>query len=57
VHGLFPDASGAKTALGGVLTWGIVDKQYGPFKNLYTCFESRNIDQEKATGVSTANRN
>lgn len=51
VHGLFPDASGVKTALGGVLTWGIVDKKFGPFKNLYTCFEPRNIAQENATGV------
>ncbi len=51
VHGLFPDASGVKTALGGMLTWGIVDKQYGPFKNLYTCFEARNIAQEKVLGV------
>lgn len=38
VHGLFPDAGGNRTALGGVLTWGIVDKKFGPFKNLYTCF-------------------
>ncbi len=51
VHGLFPNDSGSKTALGGVQTWGIVDKQFGPFKNLYTCFEARNIVQEKATGV------
>jgi len=51
VHGRFPDANGAQTALGGVLTWGIVDKQFGPFKNLYTCFEARNIAQEKVTGI------
>ncbi len=51
VHGVFPDANGAKTALGGVLTWGIVDKNFGPFKNLYTCFEARNIALENSTGV------
>lgn len=51
VHGRFPEANGDKTALGGVLTWGIVDKQFGPFKNLYTCFEARNIAQEKQTGI------
>jgi hypothetical protein len=51
VHGLYPDASGKKTAIGGVYTWGIVDTKFGPFKQLYTCFESRNLTQEKQHGV------
>lgn len=50
VHGRFPDANGEKTAIGGVLTWGIVDRAFGPFKNLYTCFEPRNLAEEKTTG-------
>lgn len=51
VHGLFPNENGEKTALGGVLTWGIVEKSFGPFKHLYTCFEKRDVAQEKQTGV------
>jgi hypothetical protein len=51
VHGRFPDANGAKTAVGGVLTWGITDKAFGPFKNLYTCFEARDFGKEKELGI------
>ncbi len=51
VHGRFPNANGELTALGGVLTWGIVDKKVGPFKNLYTCFEPRDVQKEKTTGA------
>jgi hypothetical protein len=51
VHGFFPDSNGSKTAVGGVITWGIVDKKFGPFKNLYTCFEARNKKEEKLTGA------
>ena len=51
VHGVFPNKEGARTALGGVLTWGIVDKAFGPFKHLYTCFEARDSAKEKELGV------
>lgn len=51
VHGLFPNKEGEKTAVGGVVTWGIVDKQFGPFKNLYTCFQPRSLEQETNAGV------
>lgn len=51
VHGLFPNANGSKTAIGGVLTWGIVNNSQGPFKHLYTCFEGRNLSEESKTGV------
>ncbi len=53
VHGLFPDAGGTPTALGGVLTWGIVDKKFGPFKQLYTCFEARSPAKENTSGFPT----
>lgn len=51
VHGRFPHEKGELTATGGVYTWGIVDKAFGPFKNLYTCFEARDLAKEKNTGV------
>lgn len=51
VHGLFPSAQGQQTALGGVLTWGIVEPQFGPFKHLYTCFESRQAFRESELGI------
>ncbi|MEK6578778.1 MAG: hypothetical protein AABZ55_06090, partial [Bdellovibrionota bacterium] len=51
VHSHFPDENGVMTAVGGVLTWGIVDKKFGPFKQLYTCFEGRNLQKEKQLNV------
>lgn len=52
VHGLYPNKDGHKTALGGVLTWGLVDGSHqGSFKHLYTCFEPRNLSKEKEHGV------
>lgn len=48
VHGLFPNENGERTAIGSVLTWGIKTKQneIGSFKNLYTCFQARDINLE-----------
>jgi len=51
VHGRYPSENGAFTAIGGVITRGITDKNFGPFKQLYTCFESRNINEENSKGV------
>lgn len=44
VHGRFPNKDGQVTAIGSVQTWGIKTQpnETGAFKNLYTCFESRN---------------
>ena len=48
VHGRFPDKNGEATANGSVQTWGIKTKkdEKGSFKNLYTCFEARNLELE-----------
>ncbi len=51
VHGRFPNKEGEATALGGVVTKGLVDKSFGPFKQLYTCFEARNIAAERESGI------
>lgn len=42
---------GIKTAVGGGLTWVINRGPHSTFKNLYTCFDSRNLQQETAEGV------
>lgn len=51
VHGRFPTKEGEYTAVGGVQTWGIVEKEFGPFKHLYTCFEDRKLNSENEKGV------
>lgn len=58
VHGKFPnnDKYAKITALGGVHTWGTATESHqrpanGPFKYLYTCFDPRNINDEKREGV------
>lgn len=51
VHERYPDASGINTAIGGVYTWGLTEKIFGPFKQLYTCFEARNPQLENSLGV------
>jgi len=51
VHGIYPSTPLQKTAVGGVMSWGIVDKKFGPFKQVYTCFETRNLEAEKSLGV------
>jgi len=44
VHGL---VGNRRTAVGGVTTWG----NFSLFKHLYTCFDARNIEEEKKFGV------
>lgn len=53
VHAKYPDQNGMETALGGVLTWGLTDKKFGPFKHLYTCFQGRNQSSENMKGLPT----
>lgn len=43
VHDFF---KGERTAIGGVKTWGIVEPAFGPFKQLYTCFDERRVENE-----------
>jgi hypothetical protein len=40
-----------KTAVGGGLTWLVDRGPHSTFKNLYTCFDSRNFDKESQFGV------
>ena len=59
VHGRYPNNGdvGAKvTAIGGVTTWGTATEvgqrpANGPWKYLYTCFDPRNVENEKEEWV------
>ncbi len=44
VHGI---VGNRRTAVGGVTTWG----NFNPIKHLYTCFDARNLEDEKKFGV------
>jgi hypothetical protein len=54
VHGRFPTEDGEVTARGGVVTWGIKtnSNEEGSFKNLYTCFQARDVNLESDKKLS-----